>query len=114
MTDRPTTCIECGEEIDYVYIEEVSAEMAANSMCFLDNYWRTQQTTERDRAFVTPNYNHYRIEDAEETRIRGFGGRTFKVHYLTGEEATTSNLWHQGVIPEHWRDRFPVTATLEG
>lgn len=114
ITAAPITCIECGEQIEYVYVKEVNDEMAFNAMCHTDNYWR-KQLADRDRAFVTPNYEHYRIgEEGVAKVLRGYYGSKFEVHYLNGEVVTTDNLWHQGRIPEHWQGRFTVTATVQG
>lgn len=44
---------------------------------------------------------------------KGHAGATFLIEYKDGRPAkVTSDLWHQGEIPAHFRDRLPDNATV--
>jgi hypothetical protein len=47
---------------------------------------------------------HYVIEDEGATFFRGCGGHKHKIKYFSGEEIVTTNLWHQGEIPEELKE----------
>ncbi len=43
--------------------------------------------------------------------FRGFGGREFRIRFYDGRtDVVTRNLWHQGIIPEHYRALLPDNA----
>jgi len=39
----------------------------------------------------------------------GMGGRRFDIK-INGKETTTNDLWHQGTIPYHFKERMPDNA----
>lgn len=39
--------------------------------------------------------------------MQGFGGAKWKITDLDGKERFCSNLWHQGDVPQQFRDRLP-------
>jgi len=41
---------------------------------------------------------------------KGFGGRRWFIRFHSGRVAVTDSLWHQGLIPDEWRDRLPDNA----
>lgn len=42
---------------------------------------------------------------------QGFAGRRFRIRFLeTGEIIETTNLWHNGTIPDEFRDLLPDNA----
>lgn len=43
----------------------------------------------------------------------GFGGRRWVVRFHDGRTVETNNLWHNGVVPALFLDRFPVNAVLD-
>lgn len=90
----PTRCVHCG------YVE--AGDGAAIHVCFTCGFWLNQVLNDRDRAFVISGI-HYRAGKG------GFGGHVFTVRRHTGE-TYTGELWSQGIIPEHMRDRLPDNA----
>jgi hypothetical protein len=44
--------------------------------------------------------------------MRGYGGAKWRVQFLDGREVETSNLWHQGTVPEQYRRYLPDNAVL--
>lgn len=40
------------------------------------------------------------------------GGRKFHIQMHDGQVIETTELWHQGTIPEHFRERLPDNANF--
>ena len=74
---------------------------------FLKSYWNALSARGKSNIIkpVICNWDHYVIGD-ENSPFKGFDGRKFKITYLDGSEVHTSNLWHQGIIPEEFRSLF--------
>lgn len=91
-----------------VYAIRISVEESRDDH---DSMWkaggRADQSGPGERVVV--DGEHYRI-GAGKTTFRGFGGRRFDIEFLDGRKVTTRDLWHQGVIPPKWRERFPDNA----
>lgn len=79
--------------------------------CFECNYWLDQRNT--PGGLVTKEYVHYRM-GPEKSSIKGHGGQKFKITHLESMLVVyTTNLWHQGEIPVHLRNKFIPNATVE-
>ncbi|MDH2424851.1 hypothetical protein [Sphaerisporangium sp. TRM90804] len=76
-----------------------------------DDYWGPGGFRDRDDPTrrVVIDGEHYLIGDGTGPS-RGFGGRRFDVEFFDGRTVATRDLWHQGVIPPKWRDRYPDNA----
>jgi len=99
-------CVECGQMFDANYNRELSKRLHESSTCFYCDFWL--KLIGRKHA-VRINGTHYMGRAGE--RGDGHGGRTFRIRMLgTGEEFETSNLWCQGNIPPHFRERLPDNA----
>lgn len=48
--------------------------------------------------------------ESNDAGFNGFGGRKFTIRFNDGTEITTCNLWHNGEVPDEWRDKLPDTA----
>lgn len=48
--------------------------------------------------------------ESDAAGFEGFGGRKFTICFNDGTEITTRNLWHNGEVPDEWRDKLPDTA----
>lgn len=75
-----------------------------------DEFWQEKLDFDKEnphKGCVIDNH-HYIIddEDSKATYFRGFGGAKFRIKFNDGQIITTTNLWHQGEIPENWRDKF--------
>lgn len=112
--DYPTIeCKECGITARAAYVDEVRDEMVNRSLCFTCNFWTNW--VERDKTdtnSVVVDGSHYHIADEHhaEFGFRGFGGARFKILFNDGREVVSTNLWHQGDIPEHFKSRIPNNA----
>jgi len=49
------------------------------------------------------NGEHYTI-GSETSGMKGMGGRKYRIKFNNGEVVETTNLWHQGDIPEQLKD----------
>lgn len=105
----PFTCRECGEpERPSAWSD--GAQLARAQLCRRCHYWHEAIALAADPRSVRVRGVHWFIGAEDERGTRGFGGRRFRVRFLDGREALTSNLWHQGEIPARFRDRLPDNA----
>lgn len=108
-------CKLCGNEYQ-VTVSEHCAEynfMVMEQICFYCAFWRVKQQNKADPRQIVTDGNMYYIGDENASgrqSWRGFGGSKFVlVNIATGEVTVTTNLWHNGEIPEHFRAFFPDT-----
>lgn len=110
------TCKHCGTEARLYFTDDVIAKLQEQEACHECGFWIDQADEDRTGAshLVTPDWEHYRIGAEDGGPFRGFGGHPFRVVWLDPErEATeTTNLWHQGQIPERHHHRFEVNGAL--
>lgn len=126
-------CTECGRPISYRWLN--ADTLRQHQECYHCNSW-----LERIRAiaaghalrpvgrpasvsFVAPS-NFGRDNDApafysighatRPSSHNGFGGSWFTVSFIDGRQVETCDLWFGSVVPERFRDRLPVTATVRG
>lgn len=110
-------CAECGNEVEEIVGDgDLSVMMAAHNLCFLCAFW-AEKVAIRDREdVVRANGEHYIITPTRpgmKAKHKAFRGERFTVHFADGRRVETDNLWHQGSIPAHFRDRLGDNATLE-
>lgn len=109
-------CVECGGRVDneLIYADEVDQKMRELQLCFDCLFW-TEYVEQKDSPHVVRvDGVHYVIGGGEDypTHIRGFGGSEFTVAFFDGRKVKTANLWHQGEIPENFRDKLPNNAVF--
>ncbi len=109
-------CKECGKREDKDRVKSEAEKLEKHQLCFKCNFWR-EKVTKKDKPRVTRiNGNHYAIGQEEYSswaEFRGFGGRKFVILFNDGRKVETTNLWHQGTIPEHFKERLPDNAKFE-
>lgn len=114
-------CKLCGKVEQPYYMEEVRKRLVEQQICFTCDYWmirvrRIQQRGNKAEVVIIQDEERGPIcfcicpEDPEEKVFRGFGGRRFRIRYKDGTIVTTTNLWHNGVVPENFRHLLPVNA----
>jgi hypothetical protein len=112
---EPYVCRECGDETRATHAPETRARMEAERLCFLCLFWWEKLALRESPAVVRADGCHYVLGE-ESPRVpkaaRGFGGRPAVITYLDGTRRMSTNVWHQGVIPEHFRTRLPDNAIL--
>ena len=112
-------CTECGttQEFDYASEHwgesaEVNDKLAAmQPLCFTCCFWM-EYVFLRDAAdVVRKDGKHMAIGPAGKPPwVRGCGGSRFEIRFSDGRVVTTDNLWHQGTIPDRFRERLPDNA----
>ena len=116
---RNTTyiCKECAkvvEEKKLTYSEALRKQLISRQLCFSCNFWCNRCLGTRSPRSVRVDGRHYWIGNvcSGDKKSQGFGGRRFVIRFIEGRKVTTTNLWHQGEIPEHFRERLPDNATF--
>lgn len=109
------TCKICGNiEDDDKFVKEVKNDLLKNNICFKCYHWNRQLelnlNTNRDYAII--DGQHYVIgPEHDDGGFRGFGGRKFIIEFNDGRIVETTNLWHQGTIPDgYWREKMQDNA----
>lgn len=78
---------------------------------FIVRFWEEKVAwlTRSDVARIDGDHYIVGAEDAPNS-MRGYGGRKFGIKFNDGRVVITTNLWHQGTIPEAWREKLPNNA----
>lgn len=97
------------------YLGTTGSRLAEKRICFTCDHWL--QLIEKDaheyrRRHVIVDGRHYVMGDntTEPHRWSGFGGDTFVIEFFDGRKVVSNNLWHQGTIPERWREQLADNA----
>ena len=103
-------CEECREYDLLRWEPRTRATLIVSGLCFTCEHWmRLAQGQGRPKVAII-NGKHYMIGPEDASGMRGFGGQRFRILFKDGRSVTTTNLWHQGEIPEHFRERMPDNA----
>lgn len=110
-------CYKCGEAVDTSkYWKERALELEIASICNTCKFWFNKMFDDivsHKGSFVIANGSHYIIGDENSAdSFRGFYGAKFTVKFFDGRVVKTSNLWHQGEIPEVFKAEMPDNAEL--
>lgn len=98
-------CCICGKEIKK---SQYLGAVLCSSECFHHKFWN-DIVNEKDEHLII-NGECYYNETNPDGIYRGFGGRGFKIKKFDGTIIQTSNLWHQGTVPEDYKDLLPNNA----
>lgn len=102
-------CIICNKEIEK---SKYSSFVLCSSECFHINFWNELVGIKDKPHVVRVDGTHYSIGRENEGGMRGFGGRKFHVKFFDGREVITTNLWHNGAIPESHKELLPDNAVF--
>lgn len=115
-------CGECGAPNNPDgYVAALAKHLREQNVCFGCDFWRKRVAEDAaDGRGIVASGRHYQIGDESEVegaRRRnggwglGCGGTEFTVEYLAdGRRVVTHNLWVQGLVPPHFRERLPDNA----
>ena len=101
-------CVICKKEIEK---SSFSNDILCSTECFHTHLW-----DERVAAGYNPNIvridgvQYYIGKENIKSSSRGFGGTKFIIKFNDGREVTTTNLWHNGKIPESHKRLLPDNA----
>lgn len=107
-------CRVCGREFQEVsYCNEYRD--VCSSECFNKLYWiekvRFYQNNPNKSVAIDGDLYYIDDEDSEDKGYKGFGGRRFVIRIKdSGKIIVTTSLWHNGKIPEEFRDQIPDNA----
>lgn len=102
-------CRECGKPVEDHFV--TSEQLKADRLCFSCDFWmeKVRWAEAGDPKAVRIDGQHFYMSDPT-GGMRGYGGREFVFEFFDGRVVSWKNVWHQGVIPEHFRDRLPDNA----
>jgi hypothetical protein len=104
-------CKECDSIVTLIYSKLTNEKMEEKQLCFSCNFW--QEFVEYDRPeprYIIEGEHYIVLPEEPRTSLRGYGGKKFTIETDNGSILFTTNLWHQGTVPEHFRDRLPNNA----
>jgi len=102
-------CTKCGKTND----SEHYSGLRNKAMCFSCNFW----TDIKERNPLIVNGDSY-MDGGNQVGVSrsllGFSGRIFRYRKLGATEwKETNNMWHQGTVPEVFREEMPDNAEFE-
>jgi len=108
-------CKECGEVIKWSFRNECEniIVMKRDGVCFMCACCIVWLEIADEHTFVIDGVRYHDAGTVDRSKVGGFlghGGRKFKIKKFTGETTETNNLWCQGDVPAHFKDRFPDNA----
>jgi len=86
--------------------------MLEQQLCFTCNFWTGYVRMRDDPTIFRCKGSHYKTAPENERGFRGYGGAKWKIITHDGREIITTNLWHQGTIPPHFREELPDNCQL--
>jgi len=101
-------CVECGESVNSDSCFG-GKDMESRQLCFNCNFWLGKLPLTNRHVVIDGGLYFIGNEDKGEI-FRGFGGRKFTIKRNNGEIIKTTNLWHNGKIPDRFKDKFPDNA----
>lgn len=85
--------------------------MVDKKLCFTCNFWDKYCESDKIKKSIRIDGVHYMLGDKKKpNKWNGFGGRKFKIKMNNGTIIDTCDLWYQGEIPSHFRDKLTDNA----
>ena len=101
-------CIICNKEIEK---SRFSHKIICGDKCFKIDFWNDKVKVKDDPRTARISGRHYHIsEENSRSPFKGFGGCKSVIKFFDGREVITTNLWHNGEIPESHRGLLPDNA----
>jgi hypothetical protein len=112
------TCSSCGHHpVKTHFGEPTRSRMITKQVCFTCDFWLglidNKGLTPENRFIIEGHHYVALPNDPHPLAMRGFSGRRFEIKTDDGRTIVTNNLWHQGEIPERFRDRLPNNAVFD-
>lgn len=107
-------CAICGKEDNHenYCIDSITDIMRHKRVCFECAFWIWQNQMDKEgRDFAIIKNRHYVLKPhTENIHFAGMCGGKYRIRFHDGREVICDNLWHQGEIPERFRDIMPDNA----
>lgn len=101
-------CKVCGKKIEK---SRYTNGVLCSAECFVTDYWNERVALRDTADSVRINGIQYFIDkENSKSSFRGFGGRKFIIEFFDGRVVTTTNLWHNGEIPDTHKSLLPDNA----
>lgn len=117
MGEDTVVCKECKQRGELTHAGW--QQLKEKELCFSCNFWVEKLNSPEQPRFITRSFDCYSIAEeptAESWKKHkgglGMGGRRYEFELHNGDIVVSHNVWHGGVVPEHFRDRFPVNCTI--
>jgi hypothetical protein len=103
-------CIICGKEMERS--SYLNADLCS-SVCYTKHYWLEKiQNKNSLRQVIVNNVMYYIGDENSNSTFRGFDGALWLIKFNDGRKIRTTNLWHNGEIPEDYRSELPNNASF--
>ncbi len=104
---KAQVCDRCGSE-------NLEQDLKWFGSCHSCTFWGEKLPIKDEPYVVRVDGRHYMIGDeplpGDNRKFLGYGGAEFRIKFFDGRTAVTHNLWHQGTIPEFFRELLPDNA----
>ena len=101
-------CEICGKQIEK---SQYYDNVICSSECFTKHYWMERVKNRDSKRQVIAKGVVYQIGDENDiSSFRGFSGAKFVIHFFDKRKVFTSNLWHNGTVPDEFRGLLPDNA----
>lgn len=101
-------CVICNKEIEKSSFDH---KVICSDECFYIDFWNDKVKIKDNPRTVRIDGKHYHISNENsENPFRGFGGHKNVIRFFDGREVVSTNLWHNGTIPESHRELLPDNA----
>lgn len=78
-----------------------------------DGYWEFRYKASIENEYACPVINgiaYFIGNENSKSSFRGYDGQPFYITFDDGTMIRTTNLWHNGTVPETYKDRLPDNA----
>ena len=107
----------CGECQERITGPPLNHDMVRRGLCYNCNFWEIwverKDHPDYESHIARINGEQYLL-GPEDTfaRPRGMGGVHKVILFKDGRTVESTNVWHNGMIPLHFRNRLPDNATF--
>lgn len=106
-------CVECDKSEKGCWMDTLAKRLRDKQLCFNCDFWIGYVRYKDSPKAVRINGNHYWLGStpaSSPNSNKGYGGCLFRIKFSGGRKVRTTDLWHQGEIPERFQARLPDNA----